>query len=119
MDGAVEFALERRVLLARAANGIPVDIMLAALEFEELALRRARAVPFGGRLVKLATPEDLILHKVLAPRAVDIEDVRQIVSRQREVLDRDYLDIRVHELATLMEDPEIEERYLSAWEGLR
>ncbi len=38
-----KFAMENRVLLVKAANGIPLDIALGALPFEERAAQRASA----------------------------------------------------------------------------
>ena len=48
------------------------------------------------------------------PRATT-DDVAELLKRRRDTLDRDYLDPRVHELAVLLDRPDIDERYLAAF----
>jgi hypothetical protein len=80
---AREFALSRRVLLAKTHEGIEVDIALGALPFEERTV--ARANPWRLRKdVSLTTcsAEDLIVHKAFAGRDLDWADVERILIRQ-------------------------------------
>lgn len=51
--------------------------------------------------------------RIISERPKDPDDVRQILSRQGDALDHAYLEPRVHELATLLERPEIEALYRS------
>jgi len=85
---AREFALRHRVLLVRARNGVPIDISLGIPGYEEEAFERAMAVDFPevGKL-RLIGPEDLIIHKCVAGRPRDLEDVVGILVRQRLGLD--------------------------------
>jgi hypothetical protein len=41
--------------------------------------------------VRFAACEDVIVHKMVAARAIDLEDVRHILARNRERIDFDYL----------------------------
>lgn len=68
-------------------SGIRVDLVFSFTPYESEAIGRSRAVEIGGRPVKYAGPEDLIVHKMLAGRPRDLEDVRSIVLRQ-PTLDR-------------------------------
>jgi len=80
---AREFALRHRVLLARTAEGIDVDVALGALPFEERTI--ARATPWeirGGVRLTTCSAEDLLTHKVFAGRSVDWGDAEQILVRQ-------------------------------------
>ncbi|MCP4111852.1 MAG: hypothetical protein GY749_41050 [Desulfobacteraceae bacterium] len=49
-----EFALQSRVLLLKSGNNIPIDIALAGLPFEEMAIERATSFSFL-KSVKLRT----------------------------------------------------------------
>ncbi len=68
----------------------------------------------GGVTIRFCTAEDLVLMKIISERPKDRDDVRQILSRQGDALDHAYLKPRVHELATLLERPEIEALYRGA-----
>lgn len=82
------FALQHRVLLIQTQDGVPVDISLGIPGYEEEALKRAVLIdlPEGGKL-RLIGPEDLIIHKCVAGRPRDVEDVEGILIRQRLQLD--------------------------------
>jgi len=52
---------------------------------------RATRVPLAGALVPFATAEDLVIHKLLAGRPRDVEDVEGVVRRRGAALDWAYL----------------------------
>jgi len=81
---ARDFALRHRVLLVQADNGVPIDISLGIPGYEGEAFRRAVEVEFPevGK-IRLIGPEDLIIHKCVAGRPRDVEDVEGILIRQR------------------------------------
>ena len=87
-----QFALENRVVLVTATNGIPLDITLAAYSYEEQIISRATAFEFapGVRLIT-ASAEDLIILKAFAGRDQDWVDIEGIVDRQTNELDWDYI----------------------------
>jgi Nucleotidyltransferase of unknown function (DUF6036) len=103
------FALKNRVLLLAADNGVPIDIALAALPFEEQVI--ARATPFeyerGGIKLITCSAEDLIIYKAFAARPLDWRDVETILVRQGETLDLDYVYQELRPLCDLKEAPEI------------
>lgn len=49
------------------------------------------SVEAGGTAVPFATAEDLLIHKLFAGRARDIEDAESIARRQARTLDWDYV----------------------------
>ncbi len=63
-------------------TGLRVDFIFSWTPYEQGALRRAREVDVEGYPVKFASPEDVVIHKVLAGRARDTEDVRSILRKQ-------------------------------------
>lgn len=85
---AREFALRHRVLLLQSEDRIPIDISLGIPGYEEEALQRAVEVDFpGAGKLRLMGPEDLIIHKCVAGRPRDLEDVEGILIRQRLKID--------------------------------
>jgi hypothetical protein len=102
--GVAEFAMESRVLLANAANGIPLDISLAAFPFEEQVIERASEFPFHSDVVLMtASAEDLVVMKAFSGRGQDWVDVCGILGRQRS-LDRDYTLQNLQMLCEMNED---------------
>jgi Nucleotidyl transferase AbiEii toxin, Type IV TA system len=101
---AREFALRHRTLLLRATNGIPVDVALGALPFEERAADRAspwQVLP--GVQLLTCSAEDLVVHKVFAGRDRDWLDVEGIAARQGSELDRGLIDSELGPLLELKE----------------
>jgi hypothetical protein len=66
------------------ASGIRVDLIFSFTLYEQRALERVRRVPVGEAQVCFASLEDLIIHKMLAGRPRDLEDVRSILLKNPE-----------------------------------
>ena len=45
-----------------------------------------------GYPIRFASPEDVIIHKMIAGRAVDEEDVKNILLKQRGKIDQGYIE---------------------------
>ena len=85
---AEQFIARTRVIpLAHRASGIPVDVILAGTGLEELFLQRAQVREVEGVSVRVASAEDIVVMKVLAARAKDLDDVRAILSAHPTDLD--------------------------------
>ncbi len=56
-----------------------IDLMFSYSEYERQALQRVRRVPIGNAQVGFASLEDLVIHKIIAGRPRDLEDVRGIL----------------------------------------
>jgi hypothetical protein len=93
LPDALEFALQYRVLLLSASNGVPVDISLAPPGYGEIVAQRAWriAITPDAPPIAVISPEDLIVHKLIAHRPVDLQDVQGVLKRQGEALDMDYI----------------------------
>jgi hypothetical protein len=88
IDATETFIRTTRVVpLEHPASGLALDVVLAGPGLEELFLERAVPVDVAGTLVPFISPEDLIVTKVLAGRAKDIEDVRGVLSERGPALD--------------------------------
>ncbi len=101
IDGAREFALGHRVLLLRASNGIPLDVTLGALPFEDKAVTSATAEEIvAGVRLQLAPPGALVVFKVFADRAQDWLDVEGIIVKSGRLIN--WNEVRA-DLAALLE----------------
>jgi predicted nucleotidyltransferase len=60
-------------------SGIRVDFIFSFSHYERQALQRAVQVKLGRTTVQFASLEDVIVHKIIAGRPRDIEDVRSIL----------------------------------------
>ena len=88
-----DFARETFVLPVRSeSSGVRVDLIFSNTEFERLAVDRAVQVALSGETVPFASPEDLVLFKLFAGRARDIDDARSVVDRQSAGLDWSYIE---------------------------
>ena len=74
------FVQNTMVLLAiDEKTGIRIDFIFSFSLYEKQAIERATEVKFGNTIVKFASLEDLVIHKIIAGRAIDIEDVKSII----------------------------------------
>jgi len=65
------------------------DFIFSWTPYEQQAFKRAHSHFLEGYPVRFASPEDVIIHKILANRPRDLEDVRHILRRQK--IDADYI----------------------------
>lgn len=99
-EDARRFALQYRVALLES-GGVPIDIALGAMPFEEHAVARssAWALP-DGTFIRTCSAEDLIVFKAFAGRDKDWLDLEGIVVRQGPRLDTGLI---VEELGPLLD----------------
>ncbi len=103
--------MEETRVLPLEVDGTRVDLIFGQLPYERRAIERAAAVTLAGKTVKVCTPEDLILHKILAERPKDEEDLKGLARRLGGKLDRAYLDPLVRSLAGQLDRPDLWERF--------
>ena len=85
------FVRETMVLPALdEASGVRVDFILSFTPYERQAMDRVARRVIRGCEVRFASAEDLIVHKIFAGRARDLEDVRSILARNPD-LDHAYI----------------------------
>ena len=65
-----------------AETGIRVDLVFSLPGYERKAMERTNGVEVGGEKVQFASVEDLLVHKLVAGRPRDLEDVRGVLLRQ-------------------------------------
>jgi len=110
-----DFAVQTRVFpVEDVGSRIRVDFIFSFTPYESEAIQRAQTVQIGEHTVKVASREDVIIHKVVVSRAVDEEDVRSILTKSRTALDIPYIEEWLAEFARI---PEYE-HVLSTWTRL-
>jgi hypothetical protein len=88
IDGVDEFVARTRVFPAtHRATQMGVDLILAGTGIEELFFERSQRRVMEGVRIPVASPEDVIVMKVLAGRDKDLADVSAIVAAQGASLD--------------------------------
>lgn len=103
---AAAFARQSQVLLLRhESTRVNVDLTLAWLPFEEAALGRAREVDFDGIRLRVATPMDLVIYKMVASRPRDLDDAEKLLLLHPDI-DVAYVREVVRSFAVVMEQPE-------------
>jgi Nucleotidyl transferase AbiEii toxin, Type IV TA system len=116
ISDAREFARRNRVLLLQSPDGVPIDIALGALPFEEGLVARSSLFEFeAGSALRTCSAEDLIVLKLFAYRPRDVLDAETIVNRQRGALDWQYIATNLQPLAEVKDQPEI----MATFENLR
>jgi hypothetical protein len=97
VEATPAFVRQTRVLpLQHSRSQLALDLVLAGPGLEELFLERAVPVDVAGVTVPLICAEDLIVTKILAGRAKDIEDVRGVLAARGDQL-------RVDQVRTTLE----------------
>jgi len=78
----------------RAASDLAatVPLLLNEHSFYDCLLGRSRPQRFGDHEVRVASPDDMLLLKVLVARPQDLADAARLVETYRAALDRDDLD---------------------------
>jgi len=103
-----QFAIDYRVLLLRSPEGIPIDVALGGIAFEEQVVARATRYDFLPD-VSLVTcsAEDLIILKAFADRPRDWADVETIVARQQARLDWNSIFEQLEPLCQIRPDTQV------------
>ncbi len=89
---AFGFTLKNRVCLVSSSQGCPIDISFGIPGYEDEVIRRAVECTIGENVViKICSAEDLIIHKAVAGRPKDLDDIESVIIRMAKKLDDDYI----------------------------
>ena len=81
-ENIISFAEKTFVLPVKdTKTNIRVDFIFSQTSYEKQAIKRVNPVNFKNRIVRFASLEDIIIHKVFAGRPRDIEDVKSILAK--------------------------------------
>ena len=108
-----KFVKNTMVLLAiDEKTGIRVDFIFSFSLYEKQAIKKATDIKFGNTIVKFASLEDLVIHKIIAGRAIDIEDVRSIILKNPDY-DAKYIKRWLQEF-----DESLNEKFLKVFQRI-
>jgi DNA-directed RNA polymerase subunit F len=80
VENVKEFVTKTMVLPALdERSGIRVDFVFSFSPYERQAIERAVDVRLGRSIIKFGSLEDVVIHKIIAGRPRDLEDVRSIL----------------------------------------
>jgi len=86
-----DFVQETMVLpVLDEKSGIRVDFIFSFSPYERQAINRANDIKLGKTAVKFAALEDVVIHKIIARRARDIEDVKSVLLKNPDY-DSEYI----------------------------
>jgi predicted nucleotidyltransferase len=103
VENIEEFAGETMVFPAlEAKSGIRVDFVFSFSPYERQAIERAATVAFDDISVRFAALEDVVIHKVVAGRARDLEDITSIILKNPG-FDKEYIRLWLSELDAALE----------------
>jgi len=71
---------------------LPLDVVLAGPGLEDVFFQRVQTREIDGVPVRLASPEDIVIMKVLAGRPKDLEDVIAILTAHGDDLDQRHIE---------------------------
>ena len=118
VSNAEDFARKTMVVPALdPASGIRIDFILSFSEYEREAIGRARRVKVGRTFVCFASLEDLIVHKMIAGRPRDLEDVESLLLKNPKC-DAAFICDRLKEFDEAL-GSELSSQFTSIGKGLR
>jgi len=103
----LQFVERSRVLPLESRAGVRLDIVFGVLPIQREAILRAVVKPIAGRMIPVATVEDLVLMKLISERQKDLDHARALLGRFQKTLDREYLAPLLTELAEALSQPGI------------
>ncbi|MCX6031004.1 MAG: hypothetical protein NT169_17115 [Chloroflexi bacterium] len=83
---------KQAMVFVQDAAGTRLDLLLADTPYDVVAIQRGRDVEVQpGITLRLCSPEDLVIYKLISTRLRDYEDARSVIRRQGKALDDAYI----------------------------
>jgi len=107
-----DFAGETNVLPAEEPElRVRVDFVFSFSEYERQALKRTTQITMNDYPVKFASCEDVIIHKMVAGRAIDEEDVKGMLIKNGQSVNLGYIKKWLEEFSKIPDHSEILENF--------
>lgn len=119
-DEPRDFAAKTKVLPVQARDSkVRVDFIFSFTPYETQAIGRAQEASLDDGPVRFASCEDVIVHKMVAGRAVDVEDIRHLLVKHRQSIDITYIEHWLAEFRQLPDHEEILSDFRELWNQCR
>ena len=103
---------KQAMIFVQDAAGTRLDLLLADTSYDALAIQRGRDVEVQpGLTVKVCTPEDLIIYKLISTRLRDHEDAAGVIRRQGAKLDDAYVLDWLRQFESALDDSTLMAEY--------
>ncbi len=105
---------KQAMLFLQDRSGTRLDLLLADTPYDVIAIQRGRQVEVQpGLSLRMCTPEDLILYKLISTRQRDYDDVRGVIRRQDNNLDDAYILDWLRQFEQALDDSTLVNGYLT------
>ena len=112
VENPQDFARDTKVLpVEEPDTKLRIDFIFSFTPYEEQAIKNARQVLIDDYPVRFASCEDIIIHKMVAGRAIDEEDVKSILAKNENAVDFEYVNKWLSEFGKIQEHEGISERF--------
>ncbi len=89
------------------ASSVRVDLVFSFSPYEQQAMNRVRLIQIGNQKIRFASPEDLMVHKIIAGRPRDLEDARMVLIKNAD-MDKAYVERWLREFEKVLDRPLVE-----------
>jgi len=107
---------QQAMVFVQDIAGTRLDLLLADTPYDVLAIQRGRDVELQpGVTIRVCSPEDLVIYKLISTRLRDHEDAQGVIRRQGSNLDDEYVLDWLHQFEQALDDSTL----VAEYKGLR
>lgn len=112
VENPEDFARDTKVLPAEEPDSkVRIDFIFSFTPYEAQAIKNAKKILIDHYPVNFASCEDIIIHKMVAGRAIDVEDVKSILAKNENAVNLEYVNKWLSEFGRIQEHEGILERF--------
>jgi hypothetical protein len=105
---------QQAMVFVQDTAGTRLDLLLADTAYDIPAIQRGRDVELQpGVTIRVCSPEDLVIYKLISTRLRDHEDAQGVVRRQGSNLDDEYVLDWLHQFEQALDDSTLVAEYKS------
>jgi hypothetical protein len=105
---------KQAMVIVQDSIGTRLDILLAETPYDVVAIQRGRNEEVqSGKTIRMCSPEDLIIYKLISTRSRDHDDARTVTSRQGDSLDDNYVIEWLEQFEKALDDSTLVAEYQS------
>ena len=105
---------QQAMIFVQDTAGTRLDLLLADTPYDVLAIQRGRDVELQpGVTIRVCSPEDLVIYKLISTRLRDHEDAQGVIRRQGSNLDDQYVLEWLHQFEQALDDSTLVAEYKS------
>ncbi len=103
---------QQAMVFVQDTAGVRLDLLLADTPYDVLAIQRGRDIELQpGVTLRVCSPEDLVIYKLISTRLRDHEDAQGIIRRQGSKLDDNYVLEWLHQFEQALDDSTLVAEY--------